>query len=71
MDDFSITFDRDEILEEEPLFLASKASSQKPKLTGKNVKDRQILQSSGWIGQGQTKIARYVNRLYVTHLTIR
>lgn len=66
-----ITFDRDEIVDEDPLFLASLASSQEPKLTGKNIDDRKILQSSGWIGVGQSKVARYVGNIYVMRLATR
>jgi len=68
--DFGITFRRDEILDEDPLFLASLASSEAPKLTGTSAEDRKILRTSGWVGEGQTKFARYVNRLQVTRFAI-
>lgn len=69
-DNFGISFDKDEILEDHPLFLASMASSEAPKLAETNTENRKILQTSGWIGEGQTKIARYVGRLHVTHFAI-
>jgi len=69
-DDFGIIFDRDEILDEDPLFLASLASSEDPKLAKTNSENRKILQTSGWIGEGQSKIARYVDCSHVICFTI-
>lgn len=68
--DFRIAFDRDEILNEDPLLLASLASSEEPELTESNIENRKILQNCGWIGEGQTKIACYVDHFHVTCFTI-
>jgi len=62
----TVALGQDEILEENTISLASRTSSQKPELTGSSVRDREILQSSGWIGDGATKSARYVGCLYTT-----
>ena len=64
---FRITFDEDEIFEDEHIFLANRVSSRKPELMGSNVRDREILQSSGWIGEGETKFVRYVSCLSAIH----
>ena len=70
-DDFKVSFDEDEILEEDQILLADAVSSQKPELTGSHVRDRVIFRSSGWIGEGQTKLVRYVGSLLITaHFTI-
>lgn len=65
-EDFSINFSENQDLEEDQLFLANRVSSQKPELTGTNTRDRVILQSSGWIGEGETKHARYVSHFPIT-----
>lgn len=67
--DFSVSFDEDEILEEDHILLASRTSSEKPKLTGNVLHDREIYRSSGWIGEGETKLARYVSHMFVTRLS--
>jgi hypothetical protein len=69
-DDFSVLFDEDEIIEEDKILLANMSSSQKPNLTGKIVDDRVTFQSSGWIGQGETKLARYVSDSFTTYLSV-
>lgn len=66
--DFGISFDEDEILDEDQIFLANMVSSQRPKLTESNVRNREILHSSGWIGEGGTKFVHYVSCLPMTHL---
>ena len=67
---FKVKFSEDQVLEVERFCLASLASSEKPELTGSSVRDREILQSSGWIGEGATKIVRYVNCSYAAHLVL-
>jgi hypothetical protein len=66
--DFSINFRENPNLEKDLIFLAARTSSRKPELTGTNVRDRVILQSSGWIGEGETKYVRYVSYLVVIHM---
>jgi len=68
-ENFGVALDEDQILEEEQLFLAKRVSSEKPELTGSNVRDRKILQSSGWISEGETKFVRYVSHLSMTRLS--
>ena len=69
-DNFTITFVEGQVLEGETFHLASRVSSGKPELTGSSVRDREILQSSGWIGEGETKTVRYVNCLCPTYLAL-
>ena len=69
-DNFTITFVEGQVLEGETFHLASRVSSGKPELTGSSVRDREILQSSGWIGEGETKTVRYVNCLCPMYLAL-
>jgi len=60
---FRVSFNEDEILDEDCILLANRVSSQKPALTRSNVRDREIFRSSGWVGEGATKLACYVSQI--------
>lgn len=68
--DFGVLFDEDEILEDDQILLANGISSRKPELTENAFRNREILQSSGWIGEGETKIARYVSGFFAACLSV-